>query len=142
MPTTDPAFGLYRVMTGDLMVHTHVGDTLNIAASFGVFADAFVNQFSFLREDDVVADGRNTAGVWLGALPGDLALTSASGHDYRINPFDAATPPPSDPGTVPSDVPEPATWLLLGAGLAAAAWSGRRRVASDRWLARGTASAR
>jgi len=100
---------LYSLRSSDLMVTAHVGDVLTISATFGVFGQANITDFNRQLEFGGFADGRNTAGIWLGTLPSGMSITSASGHDYRIDPTVAAPV---------AAVPEPESYALMLVGLA------------------------
>ena len=90
----------------DLSVDARVGDVLTISAFIGVYGSARITDYQRQQEIGAYVDGRNTAGIWLGRLPDGMVITSASGHDYRI-----------DPTTLAATVPEPGTLALLAAGL-------------------------
>ena len=88
--------GLYTIDSNDLLVSTSVGDILTIGASFGVFGRAYIiDSPNRQPEFGGFVDGRNTAGVWLGQLPDGVVISSASGHDYRLNPFVSSVPLPA-----------------------------------------------
>ena len=109
---------LYSVRSDPLYVDVHVGDVFAIGASFGVTGQADIADPN--RQIDVggFVDGRNTAAVWFGKLPSGVFLTSASGHDYTIDP--TAT-------VVTAPVPEPETYALMLAGLLTIGINLRRR---------------
>jgi invasion protein IalB len=82
---------LHSVRSNEFLINAHVGDVLTISATFGIFGTPrIVNDNSYTL--GAWADGRNTAGIWLGNLPSGMVITSASGHDYRIDPTAAVTP--------------------------------------------------
>jgi hypothetical protein len=87
---------LHSLRSSEFFVNAHVGDVLTISASIGMSGTPrIVNGNNGNGNGNVIgtwADGRNTAGIWLGALPSGMVITSASGHDYRIDPTLAATP--------------------------------------------------
>jgi len=101
--------GLYSLRSSELTVTAHVGDVLPISATFGVSGQANITDFNRQLEFGGFADGRNTAGIWLGTLPSGMSITSASGHDYRIDPTVAAPV---------AAVPEPESYALMLFGLA------------------------
>ena len=113
--------GLYSIK-GEWTYTAHVGDVLPISASFGIYGQADVSASSYDREFGGFADGRNTAGIWLGPLAEGLTLTSASGHDYTIDPTLAGAPVAA--------VPEPESYAMLLVGLAGIGWIARRRNAN------------
>ena len=98
-------------------VDVRVGDPLPIGAFFSISGVANIGDPD--RQVDVggFADGRNTAALWLGALPDGMTVTSASGHDYTIDPT----------ATVTAPVPEPETYALLLAGVGVLGFVARRR---------------
>lgn len=112
---------LYRVRSDPFSVQLHVGDVFAIGATFGV--NGLANITDVYRQIQVggFVDGRNTAAVWLGALPPGVFVTSASGYDYSIDPTLAGVAAP---------VPEPATSAMLLAGLLVSAVALRRRRAA------------
>jgi hypothetical protein len=87
---------LHAVRSDEFLVNAHVGDVLTISASIGMYGSPrIVNGNNSNGNGNVIgawADGRNTAGIWLGNLPSGMVITSASGHDYRIDPTLATTP--------------------------------------------------
>ena len=96
---------LYTVRSdADFSVAAHVGDVLTVSASFSISGQGNINPFNRSEVIGGFAGGRNTAGIWLGSLPGDIVITSASGHDYRLDPRSVAP------------VSEPASAALLLAG--------------------------
>ena len=107
---------LYTVRSDGFSVDAHVGDVLTVSANFGIYGDARINSLVYSYEElGGFADGRNTAGIWLGSLPSDIVITSASGHDYRLDPSAAA-------------VPEPANVAMMLAGLGLVGYVVRRRA--------------
>lgn len=110
--------GVYTVRSSGFSVLAHVGDVLAISGSFSVFGNASVNVNTYEREFGGFADARNTAAIWLGDLPAGMSITSASGHDYTI-----------DPTLAP--VPEPHTYAMLLAGVLALGLLVRRKGSSD-----------
>lgn len=98
--------GLYVVRSSPFTVTAHVGDVLAISAVLSVSGNASIDASSYERDFGGFADGRNTAAIWLGDLPAGMSITSASGHDYTIDP------------TLIAAVPEPASYAMLLAGLA------------------------
>ncbi|MEO8858022.1 MAG: PEP-CTERM sorting domain-containing protein, partial [Burkholderiaceae bacterium] len=107
--------GLYVVGGSPFNVTAHVGDVLAISATLGIFGDASVSATTYERDFGGFADARNTAAIWLGTLPAGMTITSASGHDYTINP------------TLLAPVPEPESYAMLLAGLACVGLLVRRR---------------
>jgi hypothetical protein len=101
-------------------VTVHVGDVLSIGATFSITGSAQITDTNRVFELGTFADGRNTAALWLGALADGVTVTSASGHDYTIDP--TAIP-------VIGPVPEPQTYALMMAGLACLGYVSRRRRA-------------
>ena len=83
---------LHRVRSDEFSVDAHVGDVLTIGTTFGISGHAMITDLSRGIPDGAFADGRNTAGIWLGTLPNGMVITSASGHDYTLDPTAAATP--------------------------------------------------
>jgi hypothetical protein len=110
--------GLYVVRSDPFTIDAHVGDVLPISAVFGISGQANISDFNRQTDYGAFADGRNTAALWLGALPDGMTISSASGHDYTIDPTALAV-------TVP--VPEPESYALLLAGLTMLAFVARRR---------------
>jgi hypothetical protein len=98
--------GLYVVQSSPFTVTAHVGDVLPISASFSISGQANITDFNRQLEFGGFADGRNTAGIWLGDLPIGMTITSASGHDYSVDP------------RLVTAVPEPESYALMLAGLA------------------------
>lgn len=111
--------GLYlsRIRSSEFSVDAHVGDVLPISAIFSIAGQANITDFNRQETFGAAADGRNTAGIWLGSLPSGLVITSASGHDYTIDP------------TAP--VPEPTSAVLMLGGLLVLGLARRLRVADD-----------
>jgi hypothetical protein len=111
--------GLYVVRSDPFEIEAHVGDVLPISALFSISGLATIGDPN--RQIDVggFADGRNTAALWLGALPEGMTITSASGHDYTIDPTAIAVAP----------VPEPESYVLLLAGIGGLGFVARRRTA-------------
>ncbi len=106
---------LYTIQSFELLVDARVGDELPISALIGISGDANIGPLSYTTQFGAFLDGRNTAGIWLGELPDGMVVTSASGHDYRLNPTVAI-------------VPEPATVAMLLAGLGVVGFAVRRRA--------------
>lgn len=103
--------------------HTHVGDDIFIRATLTAAGIADNNAFSGAGANvGNFLDGRNTAAIFLGDLPSGLSLTSASGHDYTIDPRAVLGPP---------GVPEPQTYALLIAGFGLLGSVLRRRRRSE-----------
>ena len=94
---------------------------LPISATFRVFGQANITDFNRQLEFGGFADGRNTAGIWLGSLPSGMSITSASGHDYRIDPTVVAPV---------AAVPEPESFALMLVGLACVGSVCRRKMRS------------
>ncbi len=109
--------GLYVVRSSPFTVTAHVGDVLAISATFGITGDASVSELTYERDFGGFADARNTAAIWLGELPAGMTITSASGHDYTIDP------------TRVLSVPEPASHALWLVGLVGLRMFGRRKTA-------------
>lgn len=109
--------GLYvsRIRSSEFSFDAHVGDVLPISATFGISGQANITDFNRQLTFGAAADGRNTAGIWLGTLPSGLGITSASGHDYTIDP------------TAP--VPEPTSAALMLVGLLTIGLAQRARAA-------------
>lgn len=119
--------GLYALRSNVWLFDTHVGDVLPISATFGVNGQANITDSNRQLEFGGFVDGRNTAGIWLGALPSGMTVTSASGHDYTIDPTVAAPV---------AAVPEPESYALMLAGLACVGFVSRRKKASSRVVKR------
>jgi hypothetical protein len=81
---------LHSVRSSEFPVNARVGDVIAISASIGMSGTPrIINGNNANGNGNVIgawADGRNTAGIWLGTLPSGMVITSASGHDYRIDP--------------------------------------------------------
>lgn len=81
---------LHSLRSDEFFVNAKVGDVLTISASMGIGGTPRItNGNNGNGRGNVIgawADGRNTAGIWLGNLPSGMVITSASGHDYRIDP--------------------------------------------------------
>jgi hypothetical protein len=81
---------LHSVRSIEFFVAARVGDVLPISATMGMYGSPRIvngiTQLGIGYEFGAWADGRNTAGIWLGTLPSGMVITSASGHDYRIDP--------------------------------------------------------
>jgi hypothetical protein len=81
---------LYSVRSVEFFVDTKVGDVLPISAALGISGLArIVNGNNSNGNGNVIgnwADGRNTAGIWVGTLPNGLTITSSDGHDYTVDP--------------------------------------------------------
>jgi hypothetical protein len=107
--------GLYVVRSDVVMVDTHVGDVLEISAAFGISGQANITDANRQVQFGAFADGRNTAGIWLGDLPAGMTISSASGHDYRIDPTTIAA------------IPEPESYAMMLVGLGMVAFMNRRR---------------
>ena len=113
--------GLYlqHLQSRPFSVTVHVGDVLPIGVTFGISGQAQITDTNRLTELGTFADGRNTAALWLGSLADGVTVTSASGHDYTIDPTAVA---------VIGAVPEPQTYGLMLAGLAWIGYVSRRRA--------------
>lgn len=98
-----------------LSVFANVGDVLTIGASMSIFGTANVdpNQEG-ITESGGAIDATNTAALWFGTMPAGVTLTSASGHDYTIDPKMVVPLPPA------------VALMLGGLGLLGCA-AGRRR---------------
>lgn len=107
---------LYVVRSTSFTVTAHVGDVLAINAGLSIFGDASVSASTYERDFGGFADARNTAAIWLGTLPAGMTISSASGYDYTIDP------------TTLAPVPEPESYAILLAGLAAVGLVVRRRI--------------
>jgi len=83
---------LYTARSSEFLISTHVGDVITISAAFGIFGSPRIVNGTSNMIGGAWADGRNTAAIWLGNLPAGMVITSASGHDYRIDPTAAVTP--------------------------------------------------
>ena len=108
---------LHVIRSDPFTVDAHVGDVLTISAAFGIYGQANITDSAHQYRFGSFADGRNTAGIWLGPLQGGMVVTSASGHDYRIDPTAVAV----------AAVPEPETYASMLAGLAVVGFIARRR---------------
>ncbi len=107
---------LYTVSSrGPFNVAAQVGDVLTISTSFSIFGQANLTDSFRPSEWGGFVDGRNTAAIWLGDLPNGLVVTSASGHDYRLDPTLA-------------QVPLPVTVWLLGSAIGGLGFVRRRIV--------------
>ena len=108
---------LYSIRSDEVMIDAKVGDELAISGSIGISGTARIipsNPYFSSETFGAFLDGRNTAGIWLGELPAGMTISSASGHDYRLDPTAAA-------------IPEPASAALLLAGLGLTGLVARRR---------------
>ena len=77
----------YSLRSDNFTVPALVGDVLTISTTFGMAGNAKIYGDSpGAKEIFAYANGRNTAGIWLGNLPLGMVVTSASGHDYSIDP--------------------------------------------------------
>ena len=96
-------------------VDVPVGVALPVSAFFSISGQENIGDPN--RQTDVggFADGRNTAALWLGTLPDGMTITSASGHDYSIDP------------TAVAAVPEPESYVLLLAGIGVLGFVAKRR---------------
>jgi hypothetical protein len=87
----------------------------DIQASLGAQASAWAGRQStgggYFAWSEATANAANTAGFWIEVMTPGVTLSSASGHDYSSLPA----------------VPEPASVLLLGGGLAAVLVAVRRQ---------------
>lgn len=108
--------GFYSIRSSPILVDSHVGDVLTISAAFGISGQANITDTNRQNQFGAFADGRNTAGIWLGDLPAGMVITSASGHDYTI-----------DPTAIAASVPEPESYEMLLAGLGLLSFVARRR---------------
>ena len=106
----------YSIRSDPILVDTHVGDVLTISAAFGISGQANITDFNRQDQFGAFADGRNTAGIWLGDLPAGMVITSASGHDYTI-----------DPTAIAVSVPEAESYAMLLAGLGLLGFVAHRR---------------
>ena len=113
--------GLYVVRSDPFTVEVRVGDVLPVSAVFGISGQADITDFNRRTDYGAFVDGRNTAALWLGALPSGMTITSASGHDYTVDPTVIASTAP---------VPEPESYALLLAGLGMLGLVVRRRDAT------------
>jgi Fibronectin type III domain len=81
---------LYSVRSDEFFVPAKVGDVLPISAAISISGSPrIVNGNNSNGNGNVIgnwADGRNTAGIWVGTLPNGLTITSSDGHDYTIDP--------------------------------------------------------
>lgn len=109
----------YTVRSDLLYVDVHVGDVFAIGASFGVIGQANIGDPSRQIQVGGFVDGSNTAALWFGKLPDGVFLTSASGHDYTIDPTAAVVTAP---------VPESETYALMLVGMLALGFRLRRRM--------------
>lgn len=96
---------LFSLRSIEIPVPTRVGDVLTVGATIELYGTVEVGPTTD-REAGAFLDARNTAGIWLGNLPAGMSITSASGHDYRIDPSSVVA------------IPEPASAVLLLSGLA------------------------
>jgi hypothetical protein len=116
--TSVPTFGF------DLPVDVagKVGDMVSVGAALGVTAD---NRAGFFTDtsggvanwgglSETHIDASHTARIFLDPITPGIALRAQSGHDYSI-----------------SAVPEPASWLMLLAGMATVGAALRRRTVRD-----------
>lgn len=87
---------LHSLRSAEFFVAAKVGDVLPISGSIGISGSPRItNGNNTNGQSNVIgqwADGRNTAGIWLGTLPAGMVITSASGHDYRIDPTQHGAP--------------------------------------------------
>lgn len=91
-----------------LSVLANVGDVLTIGASMSIFGTANVDPNNEgITEFGGAIDATNTTALWFGTMPAGVSLTSASGHDYTIDP--KAVVPASSVVPLP-----PAVALMLG----------------------------
>jgi hypothetical protein len=109
--------GLYVVHSAPFEVDVPVGVALPIGALFSI--SGLENIGDPNRQTDVsgFADGRNTAALWLGTLADGMTITSASGHDYSVDPTAVVSAP----------VPEPESYVMLLAGIGVLGFVARRR---------------
>jgi len=114
-------FQRYYVNFGNgagVLLSTHVGDVLPISAFFQVYGQAIAGPDTYLNDFGNFIDARNTTALWFGDLPQGVVLTSASGHNYALDPR-----LPVSSGAVP----EPAAWALMIAGFGLVGAMARRR---------------
>jgi Fibronectin type III domain len=96
--TTDLPSGntLYTIRSIEFFVTAQVGDVLTISASLGISGSPrIVNGNNANGNGNSIgnwADGRDTAGIWLGTLPNGITITSSDGHDYSIDPTQHGAP--------------------------------------------------
>jgi len=95
--TTLPNGNIFHSLrSSEFFVDALVGDVITISAAISVFgAPRIINGNNSNGNGNVIgawADGRNTAGIWLGTLPSGMVITSASGHDYSVDPTAGVTP--------------------------------------------------
>jgi hypothetical protein len=87
---------LYSLRSAEFFIAAKVGDVLPISGSIGISGSPRItNGNNTNGQSNVIGqwvDGRNTAGIWLGTLPAGMVITSASGHDYSIDPTQHGVP--------------------------------------------------
>ncbi|MHB1075986.1 hypothetical protein [Thiobacillus sp.] len=115
--------GFYFIRSSLILVDSHVGDVLAISAAFGISRQANITDLDRQNQFGAFADGRNTAGIWLGDLPAGMVITSASGHDYTI-----------DPTAIAASVPKPESYAMLLAGLGLPGFVTRLKEAESRLI--------
>lgn len=86
---------LHSLRSDEFFVNANVGDVIMISASIGMYGSPRIVSGNSNVSGSALgawADGRNTAGIWLGNLPSNVVITSASGRNYRTDPTLATTP--------------------------------------------------
>jgi hypothetical protein len=87
---------LHSLRSAEFFIAAKIGDVLPISASIGISGSPRItNGNNTNGQSNVIgqwADGRNTAGIWLGTLPAGMVITSVSGHDYSVDPTQHGAP--------------------------------------------------